>query len=151
MDWAMVWGTSHQPGVTTVFRWAKSSLHSRLRCLGPFGGNDPSCGYHAKYGAASTAGLSTGPAKLQGGISCSEMRITAPAALRGLGTKVGSRNFPTGSSLCSSLLDIINTHPSMLAASWVALAAARACLYFTFYCGSPLPLSPRISLWPQQK
>lgn len=42
MDWAMVWGTSHQPGVTTVFRWAKSSLHSRLRCLGPFGGNDPS-------------------------------------------------------------------------------------------------------------
>lgn len=42
MDWAMVWGTSHQPGVTTMFRWAKSSLHSRLRCLGPFGGNDPS-------------------------------------------------------------------------------------------------------------
>lgn len=124
----------------------------QVKVLGAIWGEWPlSCGYHAKYGAASTAGLSTGPAKLQGGISCSEMRITAPAALRGLGTKVGSRNFPTGSSLCSSLLDIINTHPSMLAASWVALAAARACLYFTFYCGSLLPLSPRISLWPQQK
>lgn len=42
MDWARFGGTSHHPEVTTMSRWAKSSLHSRLRCLGPSGGNDPS-------------------------------------------------------------------------------------------------------------
>lgn len=79
------------------------------------------------------------------------MRVTAPAVWRGLGTEVGSRNSPTVSSLCSSLLDMMDAHPSTTAASRVALAAPRAQPYFTFCCGSVLLVFSQDQLWPQQK
>lgn len=41
MDQVRSGGPSHHAGVTTMFRWAKSSLGPRLRCLGPSGGSEP--------------------------------------------------------------------------------------------------------------
>lgn len=62
------------------------------------------------------------------------------SSFEGAGDRGGSRNSPTGSSLCSSLLDITDVHPSTTAASRVALVAPGARLYFTFCCGSMLPV-----------
>lgn len=148
MDWARFGGTSHHPTVSTMFIWAKFSLHSKLRCLMPFGGNDPSA-----VGIVPSTALSQ--ALLGSGLALPNDR-DATAAQRwgsllqqlwgGWGQRWGAGIPPLMFSLCSSLLDIINARPSTTAASRVALSSPMGMSVFhilMWLCAAHL--SPRTS------
>lgn len=91
---SQVWRTSHHSEVTTMFRWAKCRLHSRLRCLGPCGGMTPQLWVSCQVQSHQHCWAQRWPCQMTGRHQLLRDEGHCSSSLEGAGDRGGEQEFP---------------------------------------------------------